>query len=133
MQDSRDIENYINKELAAIGFPALDLRNSRETLGSIFSLLKQRQRDIAYRQDLQQRIHTFDQEHVQLETKITKIKKQMETKTKELRDLQSKLTTTESQAKTNQRSATEKADELKKTKSALSHLKNQYEVIAMLI
>ena len=86
------------------------------------------ERDIAYRQDLQQRLQTFDQEHVQLETKISKNKKLMEQKTKELRDLQSKLTTTESQAKQSLRSATEKQDELKKTKSALVHLRNQYEV-----
>jgi hypothetical protein len=41
--ESQEIENYINKELAAIGFPAINLENTRETFGSIFSLLKQRQ------------------------------------------------------------------------------------------
>ena len=133
MQDSRDIENYINNELSAIGFPALDFNNTRETLGSIFSLLKQRQvielnqRDIAYRQELQQRIQMVDQEHVQLETKLSKIKKQMEIKTKELGELQSKFTTSESQAKIKQRLANEKLEELRKAKSSLSHLRKQFE------
>jgi hypothetical protein len=40
---SADIENYINRELQSIGFPSLDLSNTQSTLGTLFSLLKQRQ------------------------------------------------------------------------------------------
>ena len=37
-----DTEKYIDKELQAIGWPRLDLSNKQQTLGCIFSLLKQR-------------------------------------------------------------------------------------------
>jgi hypothetical protein len=37
-----ETEKHIDRELQAIGWPKLDLSNKQQTLGCIFSLLKQR-------------------------------------------------------------------------------------------
>lgn len=68
-----EVLNYINRELAAIGYPELDLSNEQTIQGTIFSLLKLQQKEQLYRHEQTERIKILEQEQSAFENEIVNI------------------------------------------------------------
>ncbi|KAJ3306494.1 hypothetical protein HDV03_005104 [Kappamyces sp. JEL0829] len=74
---------YVERELAAIGWPKLDLLDHSGVLSCIFSLLKQRSRDLQYRQDLTTRIELLSGENQRFEAAVAMLKSKLDQKEKD--------------------------------------------------
>ena len=125
---SADIHKYINNELQSIGFPELDLSNTSSTLATIFSLLKQRQRDLQYRNDLLHRNKSLESNNQSQSTQISKQRALIQAKGKEINDLKFKIDNLDQKTKDLSKIVNGTKDELRKVKTSLSFYKTHFDV-----
>ncbi|KAJ3299846.1 hypothetical protein HK104_006583 [Borealophlyctis nickersoniae] len=128
---------FVNQELAAAGFPAsLDILigagggkdEAAQIVSCIFTLLQQRQKDLSYREDLNERLRRAAADNDDLASTVTKLKSRLEHSEREVDLLNNKLET----AQKSLRDTTEKhklaREELKTTQLNLNQSKAQYQM-----
>ncbi|KAJ3323951.1 hypothetical protein HDV06_000927 [Boothiomyces sp. JEL0866] len=111
---------YINRELAAIGYPELDLSNAQTIQGTIFSLLKLQQKEQLFRHEQTERIKILEHEQTSYENEIRKLKQQQKSNEREMKQLNMANDTL-------QKDLVSQKEETKKSKLNLQYCKTHYE------
>ncbi|KAJ3015220.1 hypothetical protein HKX48_004708 [Thoreauomyces humboldtii] len=125
--------DFVNHELASAGFPeALQFSsfgNAEEAsriLNCICTLLQQRQKDVAFREDLQYRLRRLSSDNDDLAGSVARHKARLEQTEKELVTAQNKLDTAQKSLKKEIEKHTTAREELKTVKSNFHYSKTQY-------
>ncbi|TPX67890.1 hypothetical protein SpCBS45565_g03517 [Spizellomyces sp. 'palustris'] len=126
--------DFVNHELAAAGFPvALDFAgfggsvdDAATVLNCICTLLQQRQKDVAYREDLQHRLRRTAGDNDELAGTVARMKARLEQCDREIATLNNKLDAAQKSLKKEVEKYHAAKEELKTTKANLQYSKTQY-------
>ncbi|KND04005.1 uncharacterized protein SPPG_01453 [Spizellomyces punctatus DAOM BR117] len=126
--------DFVNHELAAAGFPvALDFAgfggnvdDAATVLNCICTLLQQRQKDVAYREDLQHRLRRTAGDNDELAGTVARMKARLEQCDREIATLNNKLDAAQNSLKKEVEKHHAAKEELKTTKANLQYSKTQY-------
>ncbi|KAJ3054349.1 hypothetical protein HK097_002013, partial [Rhizophlyctis rosea] len=127
--------DFVNRELAAAGFPAhLDILTSvggkdheaAQIVNCIFTLLQQRQKDVAYREDMHDRLRRLGNDNDDLSETTIRLKARLEQSERELDTLNNKLDTLESTTRTLREKHKVAKEEAKTAQVTLQQSKAQF-------
>ncbi|KAJ3175654.1 Afadin- and alpha-actinin-binding protein [Geranomyces variabilis] len=125
---------FVNTELASAGFPdILDFsgfagsdEDGSKVLNCICTLLLQRQKDVAFRDDLQYRLRRVSADNDNLAGTVARQKARLEQCEREISSLQNKNDTLQTSLKREAEKLSVAREELKATKANLQYSKTQY-------
>ncbi|KAI8904774.1 Afadin and alpha-actinin-binding-domain-containing protein [Gorgonomyces haynaldii] len=120
-------QQYVNRELESLGFPKLEGPHDQTSVNTIFSLLQQRQKDIMYRQDLQDRIRKMDDDQHLLQSQVQRQLVKIENLNRDNGSLSHKLSNLETQHEDLKSKFQAQKEELKATKSNAVFQRGQFE------
>lgn len=134
LQDSlSNTIKYISAALSSFGLPPLgDLLSTQvddinQTVTSIYALVQQRQRDVAFKNEVYTKLQRLDQDKQSLGQQLTKAHEQIETLQAEIAKLQNTSKSVALKGKSEREKLSAERDDLKRELSKLSHKEAQYQ------
>ncbi|KAI8818978.1 Afadin and alpha-actinin-binding-domain-containing protein [Fimicolochytrium jonesii] len=126
--------DYVNHELSSAGFPLTlsfthltsDPTEASSILNCICTLLQQRQKDVAYREDLQHRLRRAIADNDDLNALVARLRAQGEALRREVKELANGVEKTREAAKRESEKHATTREELKTTKGNFQYAKTQY-------
>ncbi|KAI8911933.1 Afadin and alpha-actinin-binding-domain-containing protein [Powellomyces hirtus] len=126
--------DFVNSELASAGFPVTldfsgftgNMEHASQVVNCICTLLQQRQKDVAYRDDLQYRLRRTSADNDDLSGQVARQKARLEQCDRDFSTLQNKFDTAQKALKKETEKLVATREELKTTKSNLQYSKTQY-------